>query len=73
MSKGFKGFIKWIKDLLTEVKMVLKLIEDASLLPYEAEVLFKSNVTFVVESVNKGVRHLLDKNRRVTEIIIKEK
>lgn len=49
-----------------------KLIEDASLLPHEAEVLFKSNTTFVVESVNKGVRHPLDKNRRVTEIILKE-
>ncbi len=53
-----------------------KLIEDASLLPYEAEVLFKSNTTFKVESVRK-IDHPLpyrSKNGdKIFEIIIKEK
>lgn len=42
-------------------------------LPHEAEVLFKSNTTFFVENVNKGARHPLDKSRKITEIILKEK
>lgn len=48
-----------------------KLIEDASLLPHEAEVLFKSNTTFVVKSVNAGYNFKL--GRKITEIILKEK
>lgn len=50
-----------------------KLIEMSSDLPHEAEVLFKSNTTFFVENVNKGARHPLDKSRKITEIILKEK
>ncbi|SDF85741.1 ADP-ribosyltransferase [Epilithonimonas hungarica] len=48
-----------------------KLIEDASLLPHECEVLFKSNTTFIVESVNAGYNFKL--GRKITEIILKEK
>lgn len=49
-----------------------KLIEDASLLPNECEVLFKSNTAFVVESV-KPITHPIDRSKEVFEIILKEK
>ena len=50
-----------------------KLIEKASNLPLESEVLFKSGTTFTVESVNMGARHPLDQSKKIVEIILKEK
>jgi hypothetical protein len=49
-----------------------KLIEEASMLPFEHEVLFKSETRFVVESV-KPVTHPIDRSKEVIEIILKEK
>lgn len=53
-----------------------KLIEDASAIPGEAEVLFKSNTEFVVESLKKIDHPLIYKAKngeRVFEITLKEK
>lgn len=50
-----------------------KLIEKAAYKIEEHEVLFKSGTTYLVESVNKGARHPLDKSKKITEIILIEK
>lgn len=50
-----------------------KLIEDASLLPLEAEVLFKSSTTFTVESVIKIKHPIPGKTEKIFEITLKEK
>ncbi len=50
-----------------------KLIEKSSNITPEAEVLFKSGTKFVVESVKKGARHPLFKDKKITEITLKEK
>ena len=49
-----------------------RLIEKASMLPYEYEVLFKSNTTFVVEGM-KPIPNPIDRTKKVLEIILKEK
>ena len=85
VEKGFmsttyseKALLDWMTTKTTDnvIFKVIgkngKLIEDASLLPHEAEILFKSNTTFVVESVSK-IDHPIDKSKLVTEIILKEK
>ena len=50
-----------------------KLIEGASLLPHEAEVLFKSNTAFVVESVIKIKHPIPERTEKIFEITLKEK
>lgn len=50
-----------------------KLIEEVSMLPHECELLFKSGTIFIVQSVNKGARHPLNKNKKIIEIVLKEK
>ena len=85
-EKGFmsttyseKAMLQWLKD--NPVHNVIfkvygkngKLIEKSSFLPAESEILFKSGTVFVVESLKRGVRHPLDKNKKVIEIILKEK
>lgn len=49
-----------------------KLIEKAAYKIEEHEVLFKSNTTFVVESV-KPIQHPLNPQKEIFEIILKEK
>ena len=74
-----KALLRWMKNnpednvLFKVYGKNGKLIEKSSDIISEAEVLFKSNTTFFVESVDKGARHPLDKTKKITEIILKEK
>jgi hypothetical protein len=86
IDKGFmstthseKALMQWLKDNPSHNVIFKvygkngKLIEAASMLPLENEVLFKSGTGFVVESINKGFRNPIDRNKKIIEIILKEK
>jgi len=49
-----------------------KLIEEASMLPFEHEVLFKSGTAYLVESVKPG-RNPINELEEITIIVLKEK
>ncbi|TXF79496.1 ADP-ribosyltransferase [Chryseobacterium sp.] len=49
-----------------------KLIEKASAIIIESEILLKSNTTFIVEGI-KPIPNPVDKTKKVLEIILKEK
>lgn len=74
-----KALYNWMRTNTTDNVIIKvygkngKLIQESSTLPGEAEVLFKSGTTFIVDNINKGARHPLDRTRKITEIILKEK
>ncbi|HEX8574725.1 MAG TPA: ADP-ribosyltransferase [Flavobacterium sp.] len=49
-----------------------KLIEEASMLPFENEVLFRSETKFIVQNIKK-IDHPINRSKLITEIILKEK
>jgi len=73
-----KALLRWMKNNPSDNVLFKvygksgKLIQESSVLPNEAEVLFKSKTAFVVESIRK-IDHPIDKSKLVTEIILKEK
>lgn len=73
-----KALLRWMKNNAEDNVLFKvygkngKLIEMSSDLPGEAEILFKSNTTFLVESVKPG-KHPLNELEQVIIIVLKEK
>ena len=72
-----EALIEWLKDnpfnsVIFRVEKNAKLIEDAAMLLFENELLFKSGTSFEVLKIHTDV-HPLDYLKKVTYIILKEK